>query len=638
MPWQGSPSRRGTGRLLIALVLAVVACTSDDTTSPEPAPSLGPVGGTLRLGMTNVSYWGMDPLNEWNTATWELFRCCLVRTMMSYDVGGSPDLRPVPDLAAAPPEISTDGRTWTFRIRDGIHYAPPLEDVEITSGDFVRAITRAAHSLDPSKPELPSYLDMIEGFDEYVSDEATSIVGLQTPDPYTLRITTTRLDATLLYMLALPITAPIPPHPTEPDAPFGVASGYDDRNAEPFGGADGYGPVLVASGPYMFEGADEVDHTRSVTERIPASGFKPWGVRPAGRFDLEVTSDGEITLVRNPSWRPDTDPLRAALADRIQIVGGPPEDLFPQMRSGSLDLVFDADPPPGMLSRYQDDPALRPLVQVPAGSLGLIFASFNVAMPPFDDVAVRRAVAIAMDRSGLAQMYGGPSTRPAQHFGPDAFEASMLASWSAIPGADGHGDPAAARDAMRGSRYATGDVCTDPVCDRVRIVLRDEMEPGLAPLRRALLDLGIEPEVELSASPYACLDPEAPVAMCIGMGWQPDFPSAAQYLGAFFASDGALATTRLGATPSELRRWSYDVTRVPSLDDQIERCEQELGAGQSTCWARLDQYVVTQLLPAVPMGYLGTLRLSSPAIGPFPWDEVNLQPALERIPVREREG
>jgi hypothetical protein len=75
---------------------------------------------------------------------------------------------------------------------------------------------------------------------------------------------------------------------------------------------------------------------------------------------------------------------------------------------------------------------------------------------------------------------------------------------------------------------------------------------------------------------------------------------------------------------------------VPSLDDQIERCEHELGAGQAACWARLDQYVVTQLMPAVPMGYLATLRLSSPAIGPFPWDEINLQPALERVPAPAR--
>ena len=78
------------------------------------------------------------------------------------------------------------------------------------------------------------------------------------------------------------------------------------------------------------------------------------------------------------------------------------------------------------------------------------------------------------------------------------------------------------------------------------------------------------------------------------------------------------------------------VTRVSLLDDQIGRCEQELGAGQAACWARLDQYVMTQLMPAVPMGYFGTLRLSSPAIGPFPWDEVYLQPALDRVPAPAR--
>ena len=43
-------------------------------------------------------------------------------------------------------------------------------------------------------------------------------------------------------------------------------------------------------------------------------------------------------------------------------------------------------------------------------------------------------------------------------------------------------------------------------------------------------------------------------------------------------------------------------------------------------------------MPAVPMGYFGTLRLSSPAIGPFPWDEVYLQPALDQVPAPAREA
>ena len=38
--------------------------------------------------MTTPVFWGMDPRDEWSESTWELFRCCLLRTMMSYDLGG----------------------------------------------------------------------------------------------------------------------------------------------------------------------------------------------------------------------------------------------------------------------------------------------------------------------------------------------------------------------------------------------------------------------------------------------------------------------------------------------------------------------------------------------------------------------
>jgi ABC-type transport system substrate-binding protein len=624
---------RGTRSFVpIALVLLLAAaCTG--SSARTSASSRGPVGGTLRIGMENPASWGLDPVHEWSSATWELLGCCLVRTMMSYNLAGtSPDLRPIPDLAAAPPEISADGLTWTFDLRRGIHYAPPLADVEVTSGDFVRAIMRAAAAEDPEDPGLGGYLRMIEGIDDYERGRAASIVGLGTPDSSTLRITTTRLDSTLLYLLALPLTSPIPPEPGDGTAPFGVATGYDDRNAEPDGGATSYGPVLVASGPYMVEGAGDVDLTLPPAERQPPSGFTPADV---GTHDSDVRLYPSITFVRNPSWRPQDDPLRPALADRIEIVGGPAHRLFRQMRAGDLDLVFDAEPPEKLLRTYQDDPALRPLVRSPIGSPGLLFAAFNVAKPPFDDVAVRIAVATAMDRAGLAEMVGGSSIRPAQHFAVDTFEASLLASWAAIAGAGGHGDVAAAAAAMRDSRYAHGGRCADPSCDGVPIVVREEMRPGIPVFRRALHALGIVPEIRID-DPYECTDPTADVAMCVGLGWAPDFPSASQYLGAFFAGDAIFNTSRLGASPAQLRRWGYTVTHVPTLDAEIDRCERELGSEQAPCWARLDEYIMTQLMPAVPMGLFATFRLSTPPIGAFPWNEVILEPALDRIAAPQR--
>ena len=190
---------------------------------------------------------------------------------------------------------------------------------------------------------------------------------------------------------------------------------------------------------------------------------------------------------------------------------------------------------------------------------------------------------------------------------------------------------AAAGQAMARSRYATGDRCTAPVCRGVSIVLRDTMRPAVSELRDRLRDLGIDAEIAVDPDPYQCLDPERLIGMCIGMGWSPDYPSADQYIGSFFASDGQLAMTKLGASPQELRRWGYDVTDVPSVDGQVERCRQEIGANQAPCWARIDQYVESQLMPAVPIAEISPLRLSSARIGALPWDQIYLEPALDRI-------
>ena len=55
---------------------------------------------------------------------------------------GGAELRP--DLAAGFPEVSSDGLRWTFRLREGLRYAPPFEDTEIVAADLVRALERAA--------------------------------------------------------------------------------------------------------------------------------------------------------------------------------------------------------------------------------------------------------------------------------------------------------------------------------------------------------------------------------------------------------------------------------------------------------------------------------------------------------------
>src|SRR5439155_21754289 len=95
------PAVRGFRLRLTALLLVIVilaSCTHGG--SPSSARSGGPAGGTLRLGMQNVPFYSMDPQREYAPNTWGLFRCCLLRTLMSYNgLGGPSSTQPQPDLA-----------------------------------------------------------------------------------------------------------------------------------------------------------------------------------------------------------------------------------------------------------------------------------------------------------------------------------------------------------------------------------------------------------------------------------------------------------------------------------------------------------------------------------------------------------
>lgn len=95
---------------------------------------MGAVVSSTR-NMRDPAYLDPDqPLTQ-GTAPRELFRCCLLRTLLSYTgrstSEGGTELHP--DLAAAIPQITDDGLSWTFELKRGIHYGPPMQDVEITA-------------------------------------------------------------------------------------------------------------------------------------------------------------------------------------------------------------------------------------------------------------------------------------------------------------------------------------------------------------------------------------------------------------------------------------------------------------------------------------------------------------------------
>src|SRR5262245_17187146 len=369
---------RALGAVIVLLLAAACTSAGDTGGSTTGADSSSSSGGTLRVAVPDAEIFDLDPQRAYDGTSWEVFRCCLLRTLYSYN--GTPTAEggavPRPDLPAGPPEVSSDGLTWTFRLKDGLHFAPPFEDTPIRTLDVVRGLERMArYSPDQT---YSGYFDVISGFEDYASGSADSIIGLETPDDRTLVVRLGEVTGDLAYRFSMPATAPIPE---------GAADGHDD-----------YGPYLVASGPYMIEGSEDLDFSAPAGEQTPLAGYRP------AQVDKEfVTAQaGSLTLVRNPSWDPVTDRLRAAYPDRIEISLSDLNDdeIARRVDDDKVDLAFGSASPFEQVARYRDDPGLEDRLFVDQAD-GSFDVTMNLATPPFDDVHVRRAVSLSIDKDAL---------------------------------------------------------------------------------------------------------------------------------------------------------------------------------------------------------------------------------------------
>ena len=136
----------------------------------------------------------------------------IFETLFTYDYLASP-AKLVPRTAAALPEVSADGLTYTIRLQKGIYFAvDPVfkgKKRELTSTDYVYTFKRL---LDPSLRSPNSWLldGRILGMEVLLKQAQKtgkfnydqSVAGLQTPDRYTLVIRLTSPDQNFPMLLA----------------------------------------------------------------------------------------------------------------------------------------------------------------------------------------------------------------------------------------------------------------------------------------------------------------------------------------------------------------------------------------------------------------------------------------------------
>ncbi|MEA2461102.1 MAG: peptide/nickel transport system substrate-binding protein, partial [Actinomycetota bacterium] len=231
--------------LLMTLGMIAAACGGSDSGDESTATTAGgdaTAGGTVTYEIEEFSYTsGFDPTGEYLTTAWGFYDNLLLRTLVGYrHVSGAQGNEVVPDLAAEMPQVSDDGKTYTFTLRDDVSFGPPV-DRKVTSKDveyaFRRIATKSVNALYGGY-----YAGTIEGLTVGDDPGHGGISGIETPDDQTIVFHLTKPTGDFLYRLAMPATAPIPEE---------VGKCFTDAGA--------YGRYVISSSGYMLKGSDELD-------------------------------------------------------------------------------------------------------------------------------------------------------------------------------------------------------------------------------------------------------------------------------------------------------------------------------------------------------------------------------------------
>ncbi|MCI2393831.1 ABC transporter substrate-binding protein [Aliiroseovarius sediminis] len=386
-----------------------------------PAFAEGQKGGVLKiLGSGDLGR--LDPTTV-ATVTDNNFVRATARTLISYESSMDEEVRIAPkgDLATEVSEPTDDGLTYTFTLRDGATWDAPDGARAIVAADFERGLKRACNPA-LGTPFLTYYVSLIEGMEAFCDGFAkvdptpeamkdyiqnNDISGIEAPDDKTVVFKLTEPAGDFVYMLSLSAAAPAPVEVLDyvPDSPE-------------------YRENFISSGPY------------TLTENIP---------------------DVRTRLVRNPSWNPDSDPLRAGYVDEIELVFGLQADAaIQQIQAGDADMLYDILVPPALIPMLQatgDDK----LVAIASGRTAFIF--INSKSPNADgalaDVKVRQAINYAINKAAVVQQLGGPFVAAPQNgiFGPGLLG---YHDFDLYPSEGAKGDPEKARELLAEAGYPDG--------------------------------------------------------------------------------------------------------------------------------------------------------------------------------------
>ncbi len=495
----------------------VVPTQEEQTDQAKPSPS-------TELAEDQVFIWPspegepptLDPHLSGDAASAEIV-VEIFSGLMAYDQ----DLNLIPDIAESY-EVSDDGLVYTFKLREEAQFQ---DGKPIRAEDFKWSIERACDPATAS-PTADTYLGDIIGCRDKLQGKADEVEGVEVVDDLTLQLTIDEPKGFFLAKMTYP-----------------TAYVLDRENVE--GSADWY-TQPNGSGPF--------------------------------KLDTFAPDQGAIILAKNENFYRDPKPV----LDRvIYVVGNPinpmngyeegldqlglPGDTYDAIQVGTANLPRVTDPNNPLSDEFHS-----------TNSLSVFYLGFNVDKPPFDDVKVRQAFNLAVNKARMVDVIFQGTTPVANGIVPPNMPGYQNPDLS-----DYEFDPERALELIAESSY-------EDVSELPEITLHVSGTGGeVGPVVESMLqsweeNLGVEINVEQVPWSEFLADlnnPDNPYQM-YQLGWIADYPDPQNFLEILFHSDStqnhghysnpevdALLDQARGTLDTEERQALYQQAEQMILDD-----------------------------------------------------------------------